>query len=156
MSKKTSSMAFSADELLNLAIMTKIPILIVEGIDDVPIYERISISINVECDIYASETLHGGREGCNGVIDNIRDIRLVSSDIPVEKHILGIIDKDARYYRKEMPEDPAIFPLNYYSIESHYINSCSIRYLIPRFTNATLKLTKDEFIKKSSTKAVSS
>jgi hypothetical protein len=143
-----SSIAFSADELLNLAIMTKTSIIIVEGIDDVPIYERISLSVNIECDIYASETLYGKREGCNGVIENISEIRLVSSGISIEKYVLGIIDRDVRFYRNEIPGDPAIFTLNYYSIESHYISLCSTKYLIPRFTNATHKLIKESQIKR--------
>lgn len=139
-----SSMNFSADELLNLAIMSKIPVLIVEGVDDIPIYERISMTVGVECDVYASETLAGKREGCTGVISNIADIRNVSQSIPVENFVLGIIDRDVRFYRNEMPDDPAVFPLNYYSIESHYINKCSVEYLIPRFTKATKKLVRPE------------
>ncbi|HCF4144664.1 DUF4435 domain-containing protein [Pseudomonas aeruginosa] len=140
-------MAFSADELLNLAIMTKIPVVIVEGVDDVPVYERISGSSGIMCDIYASENLCRVREGCEGVIKNICDIRAISDDIVVENHIIGILDRDARFYRNEMPADPAIFTLNYYSIESHYVNECSIRYLVSQFTKATSRLVTDSLVK---------
>lgn len=139
-------MVFDATELLNLAIMSKRSILIVEGIDDVPIYERLAKSVEAECDVYASESLCNTREGCDGVIANIKDIREVAEDIPIERYVLGVIDRDARFYRGEMPADPAIFALKYYSIESHFVNSCSTAYLIPRVTRATDRLVTDNFI----------
>lgn len=141
-----SAMSFSADELLNLAIMTKVPVVIVEGVDDVPIYERISTSSGVTCDVYASENLCRIREGCEGVIKNIAEIREVSQNIAVENYVIGILDRDARFYRGEMPTDPAIFALNYYSIESHYVNQCSIRYLATQFTRATNRLITDDLV----------
>jgi len=146
MNEISPGMAFSPDELLNLAIMTKIPILIVEGIDDVPIYERLSISVNIDCDVYASGNIACNTEGCNGVLDSIKEIRSFSQNIPVENFIIGIIDLDVRPYRNELPTDPAIFPLHYYSIESHYINASSVEFLVPRFTNATNRLIKSETI----------
>jgi len=145
MNNNTSSvLAYTADELLNLAIMTKVPVLIVEGVDDIPIYERISMAASVNCDVYASETLAGGLEGCTGVINNIAEIRNISGNIPIENFVIGIIDRDVRFYRNEIPDDPAVFALDYYSIESHYISACSIEYLVPRFTKATKKLIKPE------------
>lgn len=137
-------MTFAADELLNLAIMSKVPVLIVEGVDDIPIYERLSMAIEVECDVYAAATLSKGREGCRGVLDNIFEIRSASQGIPVERFVLGVIDRDARFYRGELDLDPAVFSLNYYSIESHYISPCSVEFLIPRFTSATRKLINPE------------
>ena len=147
MSEATPEMTFAADELLNLAIMTKMPVLIVEGIDDIPIYERLSLSVNVDCDVYAAATLSKGREGCRGVLDNISEIRNAAEGLPVEKFVLGIIDRDARFYRNELDLDPAIFSLNYYSIESHYVSACSVEFLIPRFTSATKKLISPEMAK---------
>ena len=44
---------YQADELLNLAIMEKIPYIIVEGIDDIRIYEEIASSANIHCEIFA-------------------------------------------------------------------------------------------------------
>lgn len=139
-------MAFDATDLLSLAIMSKRPILIVEGIDDVPIYERLAKSVGAVCDVYASESLCKSREGCDGVIANVKDIREIAEEIPIEKYVLGVIDRDARFYRNEIPTDPAIFALEYYSIESYFVNSCSTAYLIPRVTRATDKLVTDSFI----------
>lgn len=142
----TMGMRFDATDLLSLAIMSKMPVLIVEGIDDIPIYERLASSVNAACHVYASETLCQTREGCEGVIKNIEDIRSVADDIPVERHVLGIIDRDARFYRNEMTDDPAIFTLKYYSIESHYVNSCSTAHLIPFATRATNRLVDSRLV----------
>ncbi|MGP6424592.1 MULTISPECIES: DUF4435 domain-containing protein [unclassified Pseudomonas] len=141
-----NGMLFDATELLNLAIISKRPVLVVEGIDDVPIYERLASSVGADCDVYASESLCKTREGCEGVIANIKDIREVADNIPVERYVLGIIDRDVRFYRGEMAVDPAIFTLEYYSIESHYVNNCSTAYLIPLATRATSKLIDESLI----------
>ena len=135
---------YAADELLSLSIIMGSPIIIVEGFDDVPIYERISDSISLNCEVYASENILCNEAGCAGVIKNIEIIRESADDLPVEKHILGIIDRDARFYRGEVPADPAILMLSPYSIESHYTSAEVIRYLLPQFTRATNRLISPE------------
>ena len=131
---------YTADELLNLAIMTRKPVLIVEGWDDVPVYTRIAREVEVRCTVYASEALEEEKSGCVGVITNIRKIREVAANFPVEKHILGIIDRDTRAYRNEIPDDSAIMTLAYNSIESHYVNSDTVKFILPKFTRADLEL----------------
>jgi hypothetical protein len=131
---------FTADELLNLAIVSKLPVFIVEGYDDIPIFERIAEDANISCDIHASETLKDGCAGCMGVIKGIEVIRGLSGGLPVEKHVLGIIDQDARVFRGEVPADPAVFMLDYNSIESHYVHANTVEYLIPQVTRASPKL----------------
>ncbi len=135
-----TSLEYAADELLSLSIIMGSPIIIVEGFDDVPIYERISDNINLNCEVYASENILCNQEGCNGVIKNIEVIRNASDGLPVEQHILGIIDRDVRAYRNEMPSDPAILVLSYYSIESHFATEQTIKNLLPILTRATNRL----------------
>ena len=131
---------FTADELLNLAIMTKKPVFIVEGWDDVPVYCRIAKEAAVNCEVYASEALEEEKSGCVGVIENIGKIRNVAVGFPIEKHVLGIIDRDARTYRNEVPVDPAIMTLAYNSIESHYVNADTVKFVLPKFTRADIDL----------------
>ncbi len=50
-------LSFEVDELINLAIMGKEPLVIVEGIDDIPIYENILVSIDRDFEVFASENL---------------------------------------------------------------------------------------------------
>jgi len=135
---------YASDELLGLAMIMNTPIVIVEGYDDVPIYERLSAAASIDCEVYASENILRNKAGCEGVIENVGDIRDAADGIPIEKYILGIIDRDARFYRNDIPADPAILILKYYSIESHFANSESIQYVIPKVTRATAKLMSED------------
>lgn len=135
---------YSSDELLGLAMISSTPIIIVEGFDDVPVYERLSSRTEHDCLVFASENLLSEAEGCEGVIKNIGIIRATANGVPVEKYVLGVIDRDARYYRSTLPSDPALFTLRYYSIESHFVNEQSIKYLIPKMTRATDKLIQEK------------
>lgn len=130
------AMAFEPDELLNSAIMSKTPVLVVEGHDDIPLYERLVQTTNKECEVYASENL-SGTEGCEGVIGVINAIREYSQDIEIEKFILGVIDRDSRPYRGGIPEDTAILMLNLYSIESHFATEEALKLIVHRTTGAT-------------------
>lgn len=136
-------LAFEADELLNSAIMNKLPVIIVEGCDDVPIYERLALSIGRDCEVYASENILSGRSGCSGVIEHLSTIRSNSEGMDIAPYILGIIDRDARYYRGEIPSDDALLVLEFYSIETHFVSSEAVRFLIERTTRATSHLTSD-------------
>ncbi|WP_122220349.1 DUF4435 domain-containing protein [Pseudomonas syringae] len=137
-------MSYEADELLNTAIMTKIPVVIVEGLHDIPIYERIMLSIGKECDIYASENILCEKPGCAGVEENILSIREASDNVEIEPYVLGIVDRDARYYRGEIPNDTALLVLEMYSIETHFVSLEAVRILIEHTTRATRNLVSEE------------
>lgn len=125
---------FEPDELVNLSIMAAIPLAIVEGVDDVPIYQRICNQRNIDVDVFASEMLISNQEGCEGVKTNISQIRTKLPGFPVENYIVGIIDRDARFFRQEIPTDEAIFVLDKYSIENHYADPECVSYLVRQFT----------------------
>lgn len=40
-------LTFEADELLNSAILNNLPVIIVEGCDDIPIYERLALGTHL-------------------------------------------------------------------------------------------------------------
>jgi len=136
-------MAFEPDELLATAIMSKIPVIVVEGHDDVPIYERLAVSVNKDCEVFASENLVGV-EGCSGVIKTVESIRACSGDIAVEDYILGVIDRDVRPYRNECPTDPAILMLELYSIESHFVTTEAVQLIVRKVTGATAALFDED------------
>lgn len=127
---------YEADEILNLAIMSKTPYFIVEGVDDICIYEAIARSAQINCEIYAVQMIDGQVGGNNGVIQAMKSLDELNmpNGKKVEHYVLGIIDRDARFYRNEMPTLPSIFSLNYYSIESHYISKFAIKPSIDRLT----------------------
>ncbi|MDP2367942.1 hypothetical protein [Rhodoferax sp.] len=133
-------MKYEADELLNLAIMSKTPCVIVEGVDDIRIYEEVAKSALVFCEIYSVEMLAGLSGGNDGVIEAMKIIE--SLNMPVEKSakefVMGIIDCDVRYYRGEMPTLKSVLILNFYSIESHFVSKYSIRPSINQLTRISL------------------
>ncbi|MDI5996156.1 DUF4435 domain-containing protein [Pseudomonas sp. MDMC216] len=132
----------AADELLQTAIMGDLPIVIVEGLDDVRLYEAFAEQAGVQCDIVASENILAEKEGCEGVIKNIEIIESTADGFDVSRYILGIIDRDARYYRGEVPASAAIMMLDFYSIESHFISKETVRRVIESTLHAPGRLTQ--------------
>lgn len=163
------------DELLNEAIMSSTPVVIVEGYDDISIYQNLADSVRNDIEVYASENIprvskryfsllnslswsnvkpshihffsfsyqlkrlkktKNGKEGCDGVVNCILEIKYLADtlneDIEYEKHILGIIDRDASIFRQDPNRNiKGLFILNSYSIESHYVT----KDIIPNIIN---------------------
>lgn len=132
---------YEPDEILNLAIMSKTPYVIVEGVDDIRIYEEISRTAGVQCEIYSVEMLEGIAGGNDGVIEAMGVVE--SLNMPngksANQFIIGIIDSDARCYRNEMPVLASIFALRAYSIESHFVSEYAIKPSIDRLTRISLR-----------------
>lgn len=131
---------FEADELLNLAIMSKTPYVIAEGVDDIRLYEEIAKSTEVFCEVYSVELLDGLAGGNDGVIqamEIIESLPMPSGKI-AQEFIMGVIDCDARYYRGEMPALASILSLRAYSIESHFVSKSAIKPSIDQLTRISL------------------
>lgn len=143
-----SGLLLEADELLNEAIMSETPILIVEGIDDIPVYEDVANSVDKVVEVYAAENIGDVSEGCRGVINCIENIRCVSENFNIDPYVLGIVDRDSRPYRGETPVDSAILLLNWYSMESHFITNEATEFVIKTLTRATGKLLTDDLVVK--------
>lgn len=127
---------YEIDEILNLAIMSKTPYFIVEGVDDIFIYEAIAKSAEIECEIYAVSMIERLAGGNNGVVEAMKalDGLRMATGRTVEHYVLGIVDRDARFYRQEIPTLPSILSLNCYSIESHFVSKHTIKPAIDRLT----------------------
>lgn len=118
---------YEIDEILNEAVMTGIPVIIVEGVDDIAVYCDIFRSLSFPTEVYAIEHIDGYGEGCEHVIKAITELNSLDCNSEIlRKNILGIIDKDVRDFRGEMPQVDHIFVLKYYSIESHFASKDSI------------------------------
>lgn len=135
------------EEVLAEAIMSKTPTIIVEGIDDIKFYQNICLVIGKDINVQAIETIEGYSEGCEKVKKAIEDIQNeITINSKIKGYILGIIDRDARYYKGEIPEIECLFVLNYYSYESHLIGSHSLRRLISVMTKTTERNINDSVI----------
>ena len=133
-------MSLEIDELLNEAIMTGVPAIIVEGIDDISIYTSIGQKAPFDVEVYAIENITGYNEGCEQLIGALESLyQLPDSQHQIKNNILGIIDKDVRDYRNEIPAVDSILTLKYYSIESHFVS----KDILGKSVNLCTKATED-------------
>lgn len=138
-------MEFNLEEIYIQSIMTKIATVIVEGVDDVPVYDSICNKLGKKYDVVAVENIDDFPEGSTGVIQAMEKI----STIPPSQHtphnyILGIIDKDVRDHRREVPQNDLIFMLEQYSMESHFVSKEALKGIINRSIKVTSNLKGEE------------
>ncbi|WP_336778011.1 hypothetical protein [Pantoea sp. USHLN256] len=134
------------DELLNEAIMSETPILVVEGVDDVPVYENLCFSLGGNHEVIAVQNLKGKHEGSKSVVSFIEEVNMLGFSGELERYILGVIDRDARFYRGELNALPGLFVLKWYSMESHFITHDAIKAVLIQCTGLSRKLITDELI----------
>ncbi len=127
---------YEIDEILNMAIMTKTAHVLVEGIDDVSIYEDLSPE---DCEVYAIETIEGYTGGCGAVIEAIEFLNNIDAQGILRKYVVGIIDRDAEVFISGEKQMPGLFTLNQYSIESHFVNNEILKKIILQVTNISEK-----------------
>ncbi|MBP3335242.1 MAG: DUF4435 domain-containing protein [Ruminiclostridium sp.] len=140
-------MQYDLDETVLAAVMSGEPTVLVEGIDDIKFYGNVAHKIGRNINVQAIETVEGYSEGCDEIIRAIGDIQhSIQSDARLKKYILGIIDRDARYYRGELPNLECLFVLKYYSYESHLITTNTIKKQIEMLTKVTSSMIKDNVI----------
>jgi hypothetical protein len=130
-------LAFDLDEVITSAIMSSTPAIIVEGKDDVKFYQMLASEIDKEIEVYAVENFEDFGQGCNSVIDAITYLQYKINEKPENvNYVLGIIDRDARFFRNEIPTGlKGLFILKYYSYESHFITRNNLIKLISFLTN---------------------
>jgi len=129
------AMKLSIDEIFAEAIMSSTPIVIVEGIDDIKTYTAIAKDAKPNAEIYAVETIDGYSAGCGNVIDAIRELYSLQSNVhAIENYVVGIIDRDMREFRSELPTEKAILVLDFYSIETHFVEKEVFINIVDQFT----------------------
>lgn len=138
-------MEFNLAEIYIQSIMTKIATVIVEGVDDVPVYDSICSHLDKNYDVIAVENIDEFPEGSIGVIQAMEKISSMPSSqhIPTN-YILGIIDKDVRDFRNEIPQNDLVFMLNQYSMESHFVSEEALIGITNRSIKATSNLKGED------------
>ena len=140
-------MRYSIEETVIAALMSHEPVVIVEGQDDIKFYSNIAMKCECNLSVQAVEMIEGYSEGCDAVINAIEDVQaLITADSRLAKSVLGIIDRDARYYMHTIPELNNLLVLKYYSYESHLLTRKSIGKLLGIMTKANRELLTDEAI----------
>lgn len=140
-------MKHEIEEIVNEALMCGEATILVEGLDDIKFYDNVAKKADCTLNIQAIETVEGYNEGCESVIKAIEDIQdLIQRDKRLQPYILGIIDRDGRYYREGLPGLKCLFILKYYSYESHLITKSTIRKQIAYMTKVSDNMITDEII----------
>ncbi len=144
-------MKYDLDTLISLAIMSNEPVVLVEGIDDRPIYIRIASVAKVKVDIYPIENIENYSEGCDSVIKCVNYLQpRYSERVENDKRVVGIIDRDVRPYRDLMPHEidyrnlVGLFILQHYSIENYFVTRQNAGRLLTKITFATPDDLSDE------------
>lgn len=138
-------MEFTLEEIYIQSIMTKIASVIVEGVDDVPVYDSICSYLNKKYYVIAVENIDGFSEGSAWVIKAMEKVLSMPTSIHDPKnYILGIIDKDVRNYRNEIPQNDLVFMLNQYSMESHFVSKETLKGIINKSIKATSNLKNED------------
>lgn len=122
-----------ASELLTISIMQECPIIIVEGIGDIPVYEKIFSTMLDDFEIYTSEQINGIEPGCRGVEKIIRIVNEGYDINFIKKYIAGIIDKDVKDYRGELSNIDNLVVTDYYSMETHFIANTVVKKIFSNF-----------------------
>lgn len=139
------------EDLLVEAIMTRNPIIVVEGVDDIPFYQLITKKLTRDFEIIAVENIKNYDEGCENVIKVISDIQeILLEKEGNEKYILGIIDRDTNFFRNKVPNIKSLFMLKYYSFETHLASITNALGLFKMVTNYQSEVGKrlENFIEK--------
>ncbi|UIZ98217.1 DUF4435 domain-containing protein [Acinetobacter johnsonii] len=121
------------DDLLNIAQMSGTPYLIVEGVDDIPIYEKFKNLHNLNFEIFSAEEAEGIEPGCRGVEKIISILNDANDEAILEKNVIGIADKDVKDFRNELKVFKNIIYTDYYSLETHLISDDVILKVISNF-----------------------
>lgn len=120
-------MLIEYDELITISMMQEQPILVVEGIDDIPVYEKIVNKIAKQVEIYSPEYFVDVESGCRGVT---KIISLLNDNFTEElssKYVLGLVDKDVRDFRNELIVFENLLNTIYYSMESHLVSDAILK-----------------------------
>jgi Protein of unknown function (DUF4435) len=118
-------------DMVSASIMNNEPLVIVEGKDDYQIYQNISNLVNSKILVYQVNEFANYEEGCTGVIKCLEVLqpKFAEREGNINK-ILGIIDRDARYFRGEIPQLAGLFVTKHYSIETYFATENNLRKLI--------------------------
>ena len=122
-------------DIFAAAIMNDERVVIIEGKDDYAIYKAIATKSNPKIEVYQVNEFENYEAGCRGVIACLEFLQAKLTENPNHANkILGVIDRDARFYRNEIPNLLGLFVTKYYSIETYFATTNNLRKLLSKIT----------------------
>lgn len=132
-------------EWLTEAIMSKTPLIVVEGYDDIKFYDTLATAVGKDVWVDAIENFDGYTEGCDSVVKCMEEMQDIISERPENiTYVMGVIDRDARFYRGEIPNCQGLFILKYYSYETHFVTRSNVEKLVSYLTTSSSRLIDDK------------
>ena len=126
-------------ERILAAKMGSLPIILVEGKNDVKFYENLMKLHGLNAEILAIENIPDYTEGCKEVCRALQEFeRIISeSDVSLQAYLMGIIDGDARKYTNNILQITNLLMLKCYSFETHLITQQALKDIVSTTTSAT-------------------
>ena len=139
-----ASLEHTFEEEIIAAYMINVPVVFVEGREDIKTYQEICDSTEKKCLVLAIEmfSAKGGCDGLIGIFDSHKDFFEKKPEI--KSCVLGIIDRDSRDFRDTIPKCDILFLLKYYSIESHFVTEFHFTHLVREITSYPGRLAKKD------------
>jgi hypothetical protein len=135
-------------DILAVSIMNHESMVIVEGKDDYQIYQTIAQEVNSQIQVYQVNEFEDYEAGCTGVIKCLTALQPKFAERPDNIHkILGIIDRDVRAFRGEMPNHLlGLFVTKHYSIETYFATTSNLRKLLHAITYSPMQDIDDQLL----------
>lgn len=133
----------SLSEHIAEALICKEIFVLVEGVDDIPIYEEILSRIKKDHYVESFSNLSDKGCGCDCIIEAITEYHKNTLDHSKYAYDwIAILDRDIRHIRGTIPNHKNIFVLKSYSIENYFINKTTIECILRTCTNCGTLSTK--------------
>ena len=127
---------YDLSDALIKARMTSEAMLIVEGKDDCQIYFEMAKIAQKNVFIYQVNEFENYESGCTGVVKCMETLQPKFIErVDNINWVLGIIDRDMRFYRGEIPNNlKGLFITKYYSIESYFATGNNLKKLLAKIS----------------------
>jgi hypothetical protein len=132
------SMRIDFHDAVKSAVMTKRPLIVVEGKDDLSIYIDLINGNSSKYNIKPIEYFKNCNPGCSEIENKVTYLNSKYRDEHIAyKYFKGIVDSDAKPFRSEMNVRAGVLYLNTYSFENCFVTEKSIIETIKTLTSVS-------------------
>lgn len=134
------SMRISFHDAIKNAYMTKVPLVIVEGRDDISVYMDLLKKGGRRFNVKPIQYFKHCSPGCKEIEDRVSEINeRYGAEHQVYNSFKGIVDCDAKRFRGEELNKPGLLYLESYSFENSFVTENSILHSIKLLTSLTIE-----------------
>ena len=139
------NMRLSLHDGIKKSVMTKKPLLVVEGKDDLSIYKELASEVNSKIDVKPIAYFKSCSPGCAEIERKVRELNgIYPTNHSVYDSFLGIVDRDAKEFRNDISELDGIFYLETYSFENSFVTETTLQNAVKQLTSITTDELNEE------------